>query len=35
MKISLNTQQKRITFKESSFKEQLEKLNEKYHQSEK
>ena len=26
-KISLNTQQKRITFKENSFKEQLNKLN--------
>ena len=33
LKISLNTQSKRIEFKESSFKEQLAKLNDKYQQS--
>ena len=34
LKISLNTQQKRVEFKENTNKEQFSKLNEKYQQSE-
>ena len=34
MRANMNTQEKRIEFKESAFKEQMKKITEKYHQSE-
>lgn len=34
MKMSMNTQQKRIEFKEAGLKDQLAKMNQKYQQSE-